>query len=105
MPTPSKSVRLHLEARAELQESVLFYRERAGEHWASRFKQRVAEGLQAIASNPTRYPELSELHGVRKIRLTQFPFSILYIAGAEYIWVVAIAHGNRRPDYWKARLL
>src|SRR5580658_3472145 len=105
MSTGSKSVRLHPEAREELRESVLFYRERAGEHWASRFKQRVAEGLQAIASNPSRYPELSELRGVRKIRLAQFPFSIFYITQPDCIWVVAIAHGNRRPDYWKARLL
>jgi toxin ParE1/3/4 len=105
MPTGPISVRLHPEARAELRESVLFYRERAGEQWASRYKQRVTEGLQAIAANPSRYPELPELRGVRKIRLTQFPFSILYIVRPDYIWVVAIAHAKRRPDYWKARLL
>ncbi len=104
MPTRSQSVRLHPEARAELRESVLFYRERAGEFWANRFKQRVEEGFQSISSNPTRYPELAEFRGVRKIRLIQFPFSILYITRADHIWVVAIAHGNRRPGYWKARL-
>jgi len=45
MPDRNKVVKLHAEARAELQESVAFYRERAGEGWAARFKQRVAEGL------------------------------------------------------------
>jgi toxin ParE1/3/4 len=41
--------------------------------------------------------------GVQKFRLTQFPFSLLYINGADYLWVVAVAHGSRKPGYWKQR--
>ena len=52
MPARNKAVKLHAEARAELQDSVAFYRERAGEGWAARFKQRVAEGLNAIGAEP-----------------------------------------------------
>ena len=48
MPTGPKGVKLHAEAEAELRESLRFYRERAGDRWAERFKQRVAEALQAI---------------------------------------------------------
>jgi hypothetical protein len=44
MPPQGKAVKLHAEARSELEESVSFYRERAGERWVSEFKQQVAEG-------------------------------------------------------------
>jgi plasmid stabilization system protein ParE len=64
MPPQSKAVKLHAEARVELQESIAFYRERAGERWAAQFKQRVAEGLRAIAANPERYPSAPDLPGV-----------------------------------------
>src|SRR2546430_11459053 len=105
MPRPRKAVKLHPEARAELKESVEFYRERAGERWAVRFKQRVAEGLHAIAVNPERYRPAPNMPGVQKVRLRQFPFSLLYINRADYVWVVAVAHGRRKPDYWKGIIL
>lgn len=101
---PPKAVKLHAEAQAELQISVVFYRERAGERWADRFKQRVAEGLAAIAANPERFPPVPGLPGVRKVRLKQFPFSLLYNDRPNYIWVVAVAHGSRQPGYWKKRI-
>jgi toxin ParE1/3/4 len=87
-----------------MRESVLFYRERAGERWAECFKQRVAEELKAIAANPERYPPAPDLPGVRRIRLKQFPFSLLYLDRPDYIWVVAVAHGRRKPGYWRDRI-
>ena len=99
-----KAVRLHAEARAELQESVAFYRERGGGHWAEQFKQRVIEGLRAIASNPDRYPPAPGVPEVQRLRLKQFPFSLLYINRADSIWVIAVAHGSRKPGYWRDRI-
>ncbi|MDB6023135.1 MAG: type toxin-antitoxin system RelE/ParE family toxin [Pedosphaera sp.] len=104
MPTQPKALKLHAEARAELLESVVFYRERAGERWAGRFKQRVAEGLRAIAANPERYPPAQDLPGLQKMRIKQFPFTLLYVNRKDYIWIVAVAHGSRKPGYWKDRI-
>jgi hypothetical protein len=59
--------------------------------WASRSKERVAEGLRAIAANPERYPPVRDMPGVQKFRLTQFPFSLLYINRPDCLWVVAVA--------------
>ena len=87
-----------------MQESVRFYRERAGERWAVRFKQRIAEGPRAIASDPERFGRVPDLPGVQKLRLKQFPFSLLYINRPDLVWVVAVAHGSRKPGYWKARI-
>ena len=59
----------------------------------------------AIASNPERHPPVADLPSVQRIRLKQFPFSLLYIDRADDIWVVAVAHGSRKPGYWKGRIL
>jgi toxin ParE1/3/4 len=104
MPPQGKPVQLHPQARVELQESVNFYRNRGGEHWAERFKQRVAEGLNVIASKPEGHPPETGLAGVQKLRLKQFPFSLIFVNRTDYVWVVAIAHGSRRPGYWKNRI-
>ncbi len=104
MPGQAKAVRLHPEARAELQDSVSFYRERGGERLAAQFKQRVAESLRAIAENPGRHRPEPELPGARRVRLKQFPFSLIYIVRPEHIWIVAVAHGSRRPGYWRDRV-
>ncbi len=68
------------------------------------FKRRVAEGLRAIAENPERFRPDPELPEARRFRLQQFPFSLIYIHRPEHIWIVAVAHGSRRPGYWKQRL-
>ncbi len=104
MPSPGKPVKLHPEARAEMQDSVNFYRQRGGEHWAERFKQRVAEGLNIIALKPEGHPPEPGLAGVQKLRLKQFPFSLFFVNRVDYVWVVAVAHGSRRPGYWKIRI-
>jgi toxin ParE1/3/4 len=103
-PGKLKPVRLHPEAQIELQESVEFYRERAGEQWATRFKGRIAESLAAIQANPERHPPAADFPETRKIRLHQFPFSLIYIDRPNYYWVVAVVHGSRRPGYWKSRI-
>jgi hypothetical protein len=68
------------------------------------FKLRIVEGLNAIAADPKRYPAARDLPGVQRIRIKQFPFSLLYINRADYIWIVAVAHGSRKPGYWKRRI-
>jgi len=104
MPVGGKPVQLHLEARAELQDSVSFYRERGGEPLAQRFKQEVTIAFRAIAADPPRYPPVRDLPQARRIRLVRFPFSIIYIDRPDSVWVVAVAHGSRRPGFWLARL-
>jgi toxin ParE1/3/4 len=104
MPEGSKPLRLHAEARAELQESVGFYRHRAGEWLVSQFKLRIVEGLNAIAAAPERHPQISNLPGVQKVQIKQFPFALFYVNRTKYIWIVAVAHGSRKPGYWKNRI-
>jgi hypothetical protein len=33
-----------------------------------------------------------------------FPYGILYTIEAEFILIVAVMHGSRKPGYWKGRV-
>ena len=52
MPTHPRSLKLHSEAEAELEQSVFFYRERGGDQLAERFKAHVGAGFKSILANP-----------------------------------------------------
>src|SRR5438128_1653601 len=58
MASRNKAVKLHAEARAELQESVAFYRERAGEGWPDWLK---AQANSRYAENPERWVNYEDL--------------------------------------------
>ncbi|MCX6934410.1 MAG: type II toxin-antitoxin system RelE/ParE family toxin [Verrucomicrobia bacterium] len=41
--------------------------------------------------------------GYRRVNLKIFRYFIAYIVREETIWVLAIAHGHRRPEFWRER--
>jgi toxin ParE1/3/4 len=104
MPAHSPALKLHSEAKAELQVSVSYYRERGGAKLAKRFKEHIKAGYKAILANPERFPPARDLPGVQKFRLRHFPFALLYVRRPDYIWIVAVAHGSRKPGYWTDRV-
>jgi plasmid stabilization system protein ParE len=71
--------------------------ERAGEA----FVEEVERVAQAIAEAPKRWPIY--MGGARRIPLHRFPYFIVYREDAEVILVLAVAHGRRRPGYWRPR--
>ena len=40
----------------------------------------------------------------RRYVFPRYPFSLVYIVRGDVIEVVAVAHGRRRPGYWRSRL-
>ena len=38
----------------------------------------------------------------RKIRLQRFPYGLIYLPGSP-VYVIAVAHERRRPQYWRKR--
>ncbi len=96
-----KRVTLHPEAEEELRTSERFYEERGGHRLALDFARRVQAALQLIAANPERFPRFPQYRQVQRARVTRFPFLIYYIDRERDIWVIAIAHGKRRPGYWE----
>jgi toxin ParE1/3/4 len=44
-----------------------------------------------------------KIEGIRRYAIQRFPYLTFYTELEEVIWVIAIAHSNRKPNYWKQR--
>ena len=97
----SKEVVFHKEALAEYETALGWYLTRS-EPAAMAFSVEVAQAVAAIAEAPNRWAKGQ--NGTRKFVLRQYPFIISYRELQSYIQIVAVAHGSRRPGYWKPRL-
>jgi len=91
---------LHPDAVAESTAAVRWYRERS-DAAAVAFLAEIDRAVALIAEAPDRWPK--HAHGTRRFLLRRFPFAVVYRAGTKEIEVVALAHGRRRPGYWKGR--
>lgn len=96
-----KPVVFHPEAIQELDDAVAYYAERSLKA-ASTFEATVETGVRSIAQNPNRHAYLRNT-GKRAFRLGRFPYLIIYEELPTGIWIDAIAHERRHPDYWKNR--
>lgn len=68
---------------------------------ANDFEREIDRGLRLIADYPLRWPKFDAER--RRLVLRKFPYSIVYEIIKEKIVVLAIAHGKRRPYYWRER--
>ena len=94
--------KFHPEALLEFEEAVQFYKER-GRTLGQRFAKEVRMTIAKIVAAPDRWRVLEQ--DVRLCRARVFPYAVLYTIEADYILIVAIAHGKRRPGYWRHRLI
>ena len=92
---------IHPSALAEFKSSLKWYLER-NQAAAQKFATAVDQAIAAVIEFPSRWP-LGE-YGTRKVVLRRFPFAIVYRERQNTIQILAIAHGHRRPEYWKDRL-
>jgi plasmid stabilization system protein ParE len=89
------------EARAEFLAALSFYK-RVNKAVARRFRDLVDEHTALIEERP----ELFSLRegGYRRVNLPGFPYYLPYIVRGERVWIVAVAHGSRQPEYWIDRM-
>src|SRR3954469_23263879 len=91
-----------LEAAAtEYEAAIDWYFERSPVA-AQKFAAEVNRALDNIEQSPQRWP--TYLLGTRRCFLRHFPFTVIYRELPSIIQIIAVAHGHRRPDYWKQRL-
>ena len=85
------------EAKSELTDAVAYYEgELSG--LGLRFFDDVDQHIAWIARNH-EVPQLRP-SGYRRVNLKIFPYYISYIVRDPVIWILAIAHGHSRPEYW-----
>jgi len=89
------------EALQEAEAAARWYAERS-DTAAVGFSDEVDAAESAIARLPEAWPRFD--YGTRRSLLRRYPFSIIYRVEADRVLIVAVAHGHRRPGYWKSRL-
>ncbi len=94
-------VDFHPDAVAEFDAATDWYRENS-ERAAENFIGEVDRAIARIAQNPSMWADY--LHGTRRYLLRHFPYVIVYLLRENRVNIVAVAHGRRRPGYWKKRL-
>jgi hypothetical protein len=88
-------------AEIELDEAIHWYNLQA-QGLGDAFLVEVLTGVQRITLYPEAWHSLGE--GIRRCRLTRFPYGLVYSVDEKDILVLAVAHLHRQPDYWRDRL-
>ena len=96
-----KPVVIHSAARAELDDAMGFYESRA-HGLGLDLQAKVEDAVAEIRRRPEAWPPHKD-SGFRKYFTERFPFIVFYMELPDCIWIAAIAHGSRRPDYWSRR--
>jgi toxin ParE1/3/4 len=82
--------------------AVEYYRERSSE-LARDFYEELNRAIEDLLELPESSPVIHPI-GVRRKMLQRFPYNVLYTVDPDVLYIVAIAHQKRRPDYWLQRL-
>lgn len=88
------------EAGFEFLDSISYY-ETQQPGLGRRFKAEVQQTLLWL----TEHSEACRLRpgGYRRLNLRIFPYYIPYIVRGSTVWVLAVAHSHREPEYWIQR--
>ena len=97
---PRSEIPFHPGATQDYEEAYVWYFGHSID-LAAEFEREIDRGLRLIADNPFRWPKFDAER--RRVVLRKFPYSIVYEIVKEKIVVLAIAHGRRRPYYWRDR--
>lgn len=88
------------EADEELNEAIAYYEEiEAG--LEIRLKEEVRDAIQWISNN-AEIPRLRP-KGYRRVNLKVFRYYVAYFIWNDTVWILAVAHGSRHPEYWISR--
>jgi len=88
------------QAFEELNEAVTYYEEQQS-GLGLRLKDEVDQYVNWILINST-VPKVRK-GGYRRVNLKVFPYYIAYIIREDTLWILAIAHAHRKPEYWIKR--
>ena len=88
------------QAFQELIDAIDYYEEKQS-GLGLKQKDEINRHVAWISSNPivTRIRK----GGYRRVNLKVFPYYIAYIIREDTLWILAIAHSHRKPEYWIKR--
>jgi toxin ParE1/3/4 len=99
------TLRLHRLAEAEIREAAEWYARRV-EGLDRRFLAAVREAFEALETETRRFAALetvAEGTSFRRVLLGEFPYLVVFELFDDEVFVYAVAHASRRPNYWRRR--
>lgn len=97
----TRTLDLHPEALAEAEAAAQYYAAR-NINASVAFSDALLAAIAKIERAPHIFP--ARVHETRRLLLRTFPFSVVYVFDEQSIFIIAVAHGSRRPGYWISRL-
>jgi toxin ParE1/3/4 len=91
----------HPDARIDALGACEWYAERSQEI-AGAFQEELQNAGRAIQHSPELWA--TYLFGTRRYLMKRFPYVIVYRVTTTRIEIISVAHGRRRPGFWKGRL-
>ena len=91
----------HPHAEKEL-EAIETHYDSLGEGLGNRFRSDIESTISRILKFPNAWQPLSPI--VRRCRLTEFAYGIVYQIKPREIYLLAVMHHHRKPDYWTYRI-
>lgn len=94
-------VRIGLAALSELRTASNYYnsqRDGLGEEFL--------DEVQRVSTLLSEHPEMGRLlfSGRRSLRISRFPYRVIYLREESVIRILAVAHVRQRPFYWQHRV-
>ncbi|QTA91706.1 type II toxin-antitoxin system RelE/ParE family toxin [Desulfonema magnum] len=90
------------QAFEELNDAIAYYEEQqTGLGLRLRLKEEFERHVSWILGN-SDVPRVRG-GGYHRVNLRTFPYYIAYIVRKNTLWIIAVAHGHRRPEYWIKR--
>lgn len=90
-------VEFSLEAKAEFEDDERYY-ECQVQGLGAQFRTDVRNALIRIRNWPLAAQV--EQGDIRRMMLSRFPYKLLYSVETDRIYIIAVAHLHRAPDYW-----
>lgn len=89
------------QAQAEFEDAARYYDEQR-QGLGDELRQEMRNFLSRLRQTPLSFPV--EGGDIRRLILARFPYKLLYSVESDYIYVIAVAHRRRSPDYWIDRI-
>lgn len=89
------------EAKVEIKKAAEYY-EGCKQGPGQAFLIEVESTIQRLSQHPLTWRKISRQF--RRCLLKKFPYGIIYSVDEDEIFVAAVMHLKRKPEYWKKRI-
>jgi len=94
------SVLFHPDAEQEFNDAIDYY-EDIEKGLGYDFAVEIANTLARITAFPKAWPVIE--NGIRRALVKRFPYAVLYSENQDNLYIIAVMHLHRNPEYWQQR--